>query len=315
MILLLGSARSGTTWLAKIFDSHPDVLYRHEPDFTLATNVLPPFVTADDFDTYIGPARDYLEQLCDVREPQVIAKRPLFPKRYRTSTQHLLWYSHLALSSSLRRLPVLGTRFSPAVPAYFNPGAAVRPVIKSVMSMGRAGLYARAVDRGHVVMIIRHICGYVESVVRGVRLGKMPGALHLNMLASMPQAQRRQLSADRLRDMDLVEQCAWRWVLQNEIALENTQGLANTMVLKHDDLCDNPMAAAHKMFAFCDLHWNDQTAAFIAASSGQSENEQYFSVYRSSADEAHKWRTSLTQEEQERILAIAQESELATFLH
>jgi sulfotransferase family protein len=34
-ILILGAPRSGTTWLAKIVDSHPDVLYRHEPDATL----------------------------------------------------------------------------------------------------------------------------------------------------------------------------------------------------------------------------------------------------------------------------------------
>ncbi len=34
-ILILGAPRSGTTWLAKIIDSHPDVLYRHEPDETL----------------------------------------------------------------------------------------------------------------------------------------------------------------------------------------------------------------------------------------------------------------------------------------
>src|SRR5580698_1469066 len=35
-ILVLGAPRSGTTWLAKIIDSHPDVLYRHEPDETIA---------------------------------------------------------------------------------------------------------------------------------------------------------------------------------------------------------------------------------------------------------------------------------------
>ena len=31
-ILIVGAPRSGTTWLAKIFDSHPATLYRHEPD-------------------------------------------------------------------------------------------------------------------------------------------------------------------------------------------------------------------------------------------------------------------------------------------
>ena len=35
LILVVGAPRSGTTWLAKIIDSHPDVLYRHEPDETL----------------------------------------------------------------------------------------------------------------------------------------------------------------------------------------------------------------------------------------------------------------------------------------
>jgi hypothetical protein len=32
VILVLGSPRAGTTWLAKIIDSHPNILYRHEPD-------------------------------------------------------------------------------------------------------------------------------------------------------------------------------------------------------------------------------------------------------------------------------------------
>ena len=32
LIFLCGMARSGTSWLGKILDSHPDTLYRHEPD-------------------------------------------------------------------------------------------------------------------------------------------------------------------------------------------------------------------------------------------------------------------------------------------
>jgi hypothetical protein len=32
LILILGLPRSGTSWLGKVFDSHPDVAYLHEPD-------------------------------------------------------------------------------------------------------------------------------------------------------------------------------------------------------------------------------------------------------------------------------------------
>jgi hypothetical protein len=41
--MILGAPRSGTTWLGKIFDSHPRVLYRHEPDSVYRTVAIPSF--------------------------------------------------------------------------------------------------------------------------------------------------------------------------------------------------------------------------------------------------------------------------------
>ena len=32
LTIIIGAPRSGTTWLAKVFDSHTGVFYRHEPD-------------------------------------------------------------------------------------------------------------------------------------------------------------------------------------------------------------------------------------------------------------------------------------------
>jgi hypothetical protein len=34
LLLVVGAPRSGTTWLGKILDSHPHVVYRHEPNST-----------------------------------------------------------------------------------------------------------------------------------------------------------------------------------------------------------------------------------------------------------------------------------------
>jgi hypothetical protein len=93
-ILILGSPRSGTTWLAKIFDSHPDILYRHEPDeLTPPTPGLNP----------TEQLRAWLRQ----RGKSVAAKRPYFRKSWRPAT---LDHTRVVIAATLalaHRLPVL----------------------------------------------------------------------------------------------------------------------------------------------------------------------------------------------------------------
>ncbi len=43
LLLLFRMSRSGTTWLGKILDSHPDVLYIHEPDSEIKIKSVPLF--------------------------------------------------------------------------------------------------------------------------------------------------------------------------------------------------------------------------------------------------------------------------------
>src|ERR1700760_3806926 len=82
VILILGAPRSGTSWLAKIIDSHPDVLYRHEPDTVLRNEVLPWMCGPDDIVKYRGEAESYLRQLIDVATLKSAGSLPIFRKRY-----------------------------------------------------------------------------------------------------------------------------------------------------------------------------------------------------------------------------------------
>ncbi len=81
--MLMGSPRSGTTWLAKIIDSHPGVLYRHEPD---SVNVRPeiPFVPEmSDVAAHLVSASEYVEDLCSERSSKSTGSQPMFEKYFR----------------------------------------------------------------------------------------------------------------------------------------------------------------------------------------------------------------------------------------
>jgi hypothetical protein len=53
--------RSDTSWLANIFDSHPDVVYQHEPDLDFRNTSIP-FCTEEN-GLYMEEAREYIAQL------------------------------------------------------------------------------------------------------------------------------------------------------------------------------------------------------------------------------------------------------------
>ena len=65
--LVFGLPRSGTTWLGKIFDSHPMTLYRHEPDSVERISGVPLLPDAPDAGTGV------LEQDLECAQVQSIA--------------------------------------------------------------------------------------------------------------------------------------------------------------------------------------------------------------------------------------------------
>ena len=93
MILLLGSPRSGTTWLGKLFDSHPNTLYLHEPDSVLVNRKIPFQVQVDETDHYLGQASDYLESYAFGGRSRILMTSALFNNQL---SKYLSWDSVFA---------------------------------------------------------------------------------------------------------------------------------------------------------------------------------------------------------------------------
>lgn len=310
-ILLFGLPRSGTTWLGKIFDSHPRTLYRHEPDSFGRLNHLPLLIPLDQAERYRAELAAFVDSLPGIRDAKVDGSLPVFPKAYYSPSRFLLRRSAVAGAKLAARM--LGECTVPAVAPAAALDRAVR-VWKSIESSGRLGALARTVPGCSGVFIVRHPCGYVASVRRGEQGRKFSDAGPSSedygiyrLLLDTPAAVRRGLDIGQVEKLTPVERLALRWMLFNEKVLEDLEHCPACMTIRYEDLCAQPVERSRELFAFTGLAWNEQTERFVTASTGH-ERTGYYSVYKNPAHSTTRWREELSAAEQSEILDLVKDS-------
>jgi hypothetical protein len=80
LILLFGLPRSGTSWVGKIFDSHPSTIYRHEPDSRGALNDVALLPAPSEIDCFLPAARRFVGNLPHIGWRQSRCQRARFPQ-------------------------------------------------------------------------------------------------------------------------------------------------------------------------------------------------------------------------------------------
>lgn len=311
LIILMGMPRSGTTWLGKIFDSHPDTLYRHEPDSAQRISGVPLFADVVHTDQYRHTITEFADKLSGAWLTKVTATLPVFPKSYYAYPQLLLRkFSILVTKLSAK---VFGELPIPEVVDYRKVPQLVL-VWKSIESVGRLGVLCRSLPACRAVLILRHPCGYAASVLRGESKRKFTSDTpwHEDFgvdaeLLEIAQAKAHGLTLDGIRNMHPVERLAWRWVLSNEKAMEDIARLSNCTYIRYEDLCSDPIAQTRKLFEFSGLDWNGQTEAFIRRSTA-SDNTAYYSIFKDPLKSANKWKNELAADDIERVLAVIRDT-------
>lgn len=308
VILIFGLPRSGTTWIGKIFDSHPDTLYRHEPDSWGLLNTIPLLPPVENFVEYKAAIDSFVGQLPHVNATKVSASLPIFAKSY---------YSHWQLQK--RRIAVsigkIGARLFGEFPVPSMASSEAlesAPIVwKSIESIGRLGVVIRSIDNVRAILIVRHPCGYVASVRRGESGHKFTGNVQtsedygmLERLMETKQARNHGLKLAQLRSLQPVERLAWRWTLFNEKALEEISGRDVAMTVRYEDVCAAPLEKAREMFEFAGLPWDKQTETFIEHSISGNKTA-YYSLIKDPSKSANKWRKELTEEDVRRIMRVA----------
>jgi len=314
-ILVFGMPRSGTTWIGKLFDSHPDTLYRHEPDSVRRLS-MPLFPEKEDAPRYRDELERFVASLPSLRSAKVVGKQPLFPKSYQSGAGLSVYRASVAIAKVLSRI-------HRNIPCFYRPAAErserARLVWKSIESSGRLGVCVEALSHVRAIHVVRHPGGYVASKLRGEAAHRfdnpIPGAEStwlLEALVAMAVGKAHGLKSDSLKQFTSAEQMAWCWVLIQEKILADIAGSDRVLTVRYEDVCAEPVAVTQRMFEFADLDWQPQTEAFIRAST-QAVNADYYSVFKNPQASAERWRSELAPEVIERIQRILRSSSLHRF--
>ncbi|GAB4118835.1 MAG: hypothetical protein Tsb008_01870 [Rhodothalassiaceae bacterium] len=311
LVLIIGSGRSGTSWIGRIFDSLDSVLYLHEPDLVIYDPEFPVVPDPDRFETLLPHADALLDRLAAARPLKAVASRPIFRKSWRRPAAHHL---RVLLIYGLRLAEeVLGNRVQRIpIPDMIDKSARgpQTTVIKSVTGLARLSYFATVRPDMPILHVMRHPCGMVASLLRGIAKGKMPRPHVYDRQLALPPARRRGLDRKAIDRMSDLELSATLWTIMHEWALERCPEGARVLNVRYDDLCADPLHEAQKMLSFCGLPFDSGVEAFIRSGleAPTGGKNAYHSVIRNPAIAANKWREELSPAQIERIHEIVGDS-------
>jgi hypothetical protein len=300
-ILVLGFPRSGTTWLAKIFDSHPSILYRHEPDEL--TPLQPGMAPASQMPA--SQIRAWLRE----RGWRAAAKRPNFRKSWHPAPLDATRTALAAALAAAQRLePRLSARIGLPDLVALRRWRQVRAALKLVNWDGTPA--ARTMPDTRCVFILRHPCGQVASVMAGLAAKRFGDAV-MDTGAAATLAARRGIDTQAFDALPAAAKFAWSWLAFNEPAVASLGTLPNARIVIYEDLCHDPAGVSKDLFAFAGLDWHPQTDAFLGLSTSNQQQGGYFDVFRTTEVVADRWRQTMSGKDQESVRAVVATSPLA----
>ncbi len=297
LIFIFGMGRSGTSWLGSIFDSHPHTFYIHEPDAVCFDARIPYLPTPEAVQSPGPEVIEFGQRLMRVRALRAMQKSRTFHKAYRSDAaeqaRRSVILGLLVAEKALGwMLPISRTR----VPDFTNE-LPYLPVVKSVHSVGRLPLLARAFPSVRFIFVVRHPAGVAASKLRGARSGEMPVPHIFDAQLELPLARSRGLTREACRELRDLERVVWPWAIMNDYVMDLCNDLANVRTVRYEDLCENPLQACRDLFEWAGLSWAEQTDSYVRRlSATEQDARDYHGVVRNPRIPAFRWKAELDQD-------------------
>ncbi|HEX6791363.1 MAG TPA: sulfotransferase [Candidatus Krumholzibacteria bacterium] len=307
LLFVLGTQRSGTTWLANIFDSHPDCLHFYEP-FAPAYGIFPYF--PDEF-TYIEPPAARLAARLRHDLPRLIEKKsrlfdPVHATRRQFETEAWLMGCIETWSRRARLgVPPFASQFNllhlnrigQQPVAYFPKSDHIQlTAIKEVRLYFKLRFLAATFPDARFVHVMRHPAAVVNSMVNFLKRGRLVEIRDqighfTETVGAQPRFEHYRPLLERVERGTLPEKLAAYWRVANEtLAADVAEAGGRALPLVYERLATDPLARVNELFAWCGLPPSPGTDDYVRASStSRSERKTVLDTNRVSATYYKDW--------------------------
>ena len=276
---ILGVERSGSTWLANLFDSHPATSVFLEP-FAQTAHLFHGF---PDRLTYLNRAGTVLRRQLRERLAELpyyknfgLERRnaPEWLKRLNWSTQSavgkfLEWLgtSTVGPSRAYRELN-FNRAANPEVIGFEKLSPQTHFVIKEVRLNFKVGMLHQLVPDAQFVVIVRNPLSQVESILRQFQQDTLVFLRQFltGFIEAIEGQERfsRFIEAFRLLEDNLFSRALAYWFVNYAILLEDLKRTdASFCLVRHESLCDAPEARIQELFSWTDLCWAAQCGEYL----------------------------------------------------
>ena len=223
VVVIVGSGRSGTSFLAKLLDSSPRVLYRHEPDATVFSEKVPHLpIPPEEYENYFDDTRQYMQRLIRQRDP----------KTYRSSTGNYAFPLFLYLAKIASKI-----RIKINIPDLLIKGSSPIYLIKSVNSIGRAPLFLSSMPEIKYLHIVRHPCGVISSILDGIKIKQMRKPEYIDQIFKSREVEIYPYSHEKISSLSYEEKQAYCWMLYNNKIYREMMKNKNYRLVFYEELC------------------------------------------------------------------------------
>lgn len=307
LVFVLGTQRSGTTWLANILDSHPDCLHFYEP-FAPAYGIFPYF--PGEF-IYLDPPATPIATRLRYDLPRLVERRSRLFDPVHASRREFLAEAWLMgqIETWGRRTrlgaPAFATQFNllhlnrigqhPVV--YFPKHENIRvTAIKEVRLYFKLPFLAATFPDAKFVHVLRHPAAVVNSMTSFLKRGRLVEIRaqienFADTVGAQPRFEEYGELLSRIRHAPLPEKLAAYWRVANEtLARDASAAGGRALPLVYERLASDPLARVSELFRWCGLPESPATDEYVRDSStSRSERKTVLDTNRVSATYYRDW--------------------------